>query len=168
MSIETASPLLPASLRSPGIYAVNARLDALPMHTYTVALRICGTDLDVAEVTSALNLKPTQTRVAGDKRYSSTFKWPDSMWEYEVRPSNGNPEWDSLEDGLQAVLLTFASREKLLRTYNQRFKVFLWCGHFSSSFDGGPTLSVQMLKSLAEFGVELTLDTYTAGEPPTG
>jgi hypothetical protein len=38
----------------------------------------------------------------------------------------------------------------------------LWCGHFSSSFGGGPTLSPQILRVLADFGVELILDTYVS------
>ncbi|HWF13356.1 MAG TPA: DUF4279 domain-containing protein [Candidatus Acidoferrales bacterium] len=135
------------------------------MHTYTVALRISGADLDLAEVTSALKLKPTQTRVIGQKRDSSDFQWPESMWEYEARPSESKFEWNTLEAGLQAVVLTFASREKQLRIYKQRFKVILWCGHFSSSFGGGPTLSPQILISLADLGVELKLEAYISDEP---
>jgi hypothetical protein len=54
------------------------------MHTYSVALRISGTDVNLAEVSDTLKLKPTQTRVMGQRRDSSNFVWPESMWEYEV------------------------------------------------------------------------------------
>ena len=87
------------------------------------------------------------------------------MWEYEVRPGDGKTVWDSLEDGVQTVISAFVSREGELRNFQQRYKVFLWCGHFSSSFCGGPTLSPQILKALADFGVELILDTYSSYDP---
>jgi hypothetical protein len=87
------------------------------------------------------------------------------MWEYEVRPGEGKVVWDSLEDGLQTLISVFGSRERELRNYQQRYKVFLWCGHFSSSFCGGPTLSPQILSALANFGVELILDTYASDGP---
>lgn len=135
------------------------------MHTYSVALRIRGTDLDLAEVSDRLKLKPTQTRVKGQPRSSSDDVWRESVWEYEVRPGDGKPDWDSLEDGLQTVISAFASREGELRNFQQRYKVFLWCGHFSSSFDGGPTLPPQILKALADFGVELILDSYSSCDP---
>lgn len=134
------------------------------MHTYSVALRISGTDLDLADVSARLKLRPTQTRVIGQHR-SPNSVWDESMWEYEVRPGEGKPVWDSLEDGLQTVISAFASCGGELRNIQQRYKVFLWCGHFSSSFCGGPTFSPQILKTLADFGVELILDTYSSYEP---
>lgn len=132
------------------------------MHTYSVALRISGADLDLADVSTKLRLKPTQTRVIGQPR-SPNSVWDESMWEYEVRPE-GKIVWDSLEDGLQTVISAFVSREGELRNYQQRYEVFLWCGHFSTSFDGGPTLSPQILKALGDFGVELILDTYSSDD----
>jgi hypothetical protein len=138
------------------------------MHSYSVALRISGTDLDLAEVSDTLKLKPTQTRVKGQPRYSSDYIWPESVWEYEVRPGEDKVMWDSLEDGLQTLISAFVLREAALRNYQRRFKVFLWCGDFSSSFGGGPRLSPQILKALGDFGVELILETYFSDEPETG
>jgi hypothetical protein len=136
------------------------------MHTYCVALRISGTDLEVSEVSATLGLKPTQTRVFGEPSFAKSV-WPESMWEYEVRPRNDKVIGDSLEDGLRTLLSAFVSRKKALRKYQRRFKVFLWRGHFSSSFGGGPTLSPKMLKALGDFGVELILDTHFSDEPNT-
>jgi len=132
------------------------------MHSYLVALRISGQTLDVAEVTAKLRLKPTQTRVAGQQRPGGKSRWNESMWEYEVLPSNkkSKSEWSSLEEGLAEILLTFRTHKRMLRQFQRRFKVCLFCGHFSSSFDGGPTLSPSLLRQLGDFGVELFLDTY--------
>ena len=73
--------------------------------------------------------------------------------------------WDSLENGLQSLLSEFASCEEELWKYQQRFNVFLWSGHFSNSFNGGPVLSPTILKALGDFGVELILETYFSEEP---
>jgi hypothetical protein len=90
------------------------------------------------------------------------------MWEYEVKARNEEPEWRSLEQGLQALLAMFASRQATLREYQQRFKVSLFCGHFMSSFNGGPTLSPSLLEALGDFGVELFLDTYCSEDSASG
>ena len=84
------------------------------------------------------------------------------MWEYEAKPITGETGWRSLEGGLQKILSTFFQSVGQLRDYQERHRVQLFCGHFSSDFNGGPTLSPSLLKSLGEFGVELFLDTYSS------
>jgi hypothetical protein len=128
------------------------------MHEYSVALRISGATLDPTEVTTRLGLTPTQVRTAGQPR-SDKSVWDESMWEYEVRPK-GRIDWSSLGEGLETVLAVFDSRNEIVRHYQSSFHVFLWCGHFSSSFAGGPTFSPSLLKQLGDFGVELVLDTH--------
>jgi hypothetical protein len=81
------------------------------------------------------------------------------MWEYEVWPV-GNTAWTSLEEGLETLVSAFRSLKEALQAYKRNSHVFLWCGHFSSSFDGGPTFSSDLLKQLGDFGVELYLDTF--------
>jgi len=91
------------------------------------------------------------------------------MWEYEVRP-NRNPkrDWSSLEEGLTKIISAFRSRKRLLRNYQRRFKVCIFCGHFSSTFNGGPTFSPSLLKELGNLGIELFLDTYPSSEASAG
>jgi hypothetical protein len=127
------------------------------MHTYSVALRITGSKLDVSEVSARLGLQPTQTQL---------FRQPEGiqLWIYQVRPEGEKVNWDSLEEGLRKLISVFAGREKELHSYQRENEVFLWCGHFSSSFNGGPTLSPQILKALGDFGVELILDTYVSSD----
>ncbi len=88
------------------------------------------------------------------------------MWEFEVRPP-GKFVWFSLEQGLQTLLSVFQSRNEILRQYQNRFHVFLWCGHFSADFCGGPKFSPALLKQLGDFGVEMYLDTFFAEESKT-
>jgi hypothetical protein len=129
------------------------------MHSYLVALRISGKGLDIAEVTAKLGIKPTQVRLRGQPR-SAKSVWDESTWEYEARANNRKGQWRSLEDAVQKILSQFRPRRRTLRHYQRRFKVTLFCGHFSSSFNGGPRFSPALLKELGDFGVELYLDTY--------
>jgi len=85
--------------------------------------------------------------------------WDKALWELEVFPE-GRTDWDSLEAGLAALLKIFVPQTRALQEYSKKHDVFVWCGHFSSSFDGGPHLSPEILKALGEFGMPLWLDTY--------
>ena len=70
----------------------------------------------------------------------------------------------SLETGLACLLKIVVCHQKALQQYGAKHEVFIWCGHFSSSFDGGPRLSGEMLKALGDFGVPLWLDPYCSDE----
>jgi hypothetical protein len=131
------------------------------MHEYSVALRISGEDLDPAEVTARLGLSPTEARISGQPRPGNKSVWDESMWEYEVWPDK-KTAWSSLEEGLLTLLSAFRSSGQILEGYQRTGNVFLWCGHFSSSFGGGPSLPAELLKQLGDFGVELYLDTFVS------
>lgn len=81
------------------------------------------------------------------------------MWAFDVLHEEGK-EWASLSDGLSALIQQFRPIEDRLRVYATEGALYIWCGHFSSSFDGGPALAPVLLKALGEFGAELVLDTY--------
>ena len=133
------------------------------MHSYLVSLRISGEALDPSQITTDLGLEPTQVRHKGQRRGPNST-WDEAMWEYEAQPTNGERDWRSLEHGLQALLSIFDSRQRFIREYQQKFNVCLFCGHFSSSFDGGPTFSPSLLERLGDFGVELFLNTLQSDE----
>jgi hypothetical protein len=46
--------------------------------------------------------------------------------------------------------------------------VSIVCGHFTSSFGGGPTLSPSVLGLLARLGVKLTISSYFSSEGSDG
>jgi len=131
----------------------------LPMHTYTVSLRIESRALDTAQVTRELDVSPTQTRAVGERRDARTV-WEKALWEFEVFP-DGRSDWDSLEIGLAALLEIFSSHTRALQEYSKNHDVYIWCGLFSSGFAGGPHLSAETLKRLGDFGIPLWLDTYS-------
>lgn len=83
------------------------------------------------------------------------------MWSYDGFPQGESPKsWDSLDEALVSVVQKMWPVRHKLEGYKQRYKVILRCGHFQSSFDGGPTLSPSTLKMLGEFGVEVFIDNY--------
>lgn len=131
------------------------------MHVYTVQLRISGKSLDPHEVTRRLGVEPSQIRIVGERR-SRNKVWEESLWCFDGTgdPNVSAKEWASLEEGLRYVLEKLSPKKGLIRTYAASFDVTWWCGHFQSSFDGGPTLSVPLLQRLADFGVPLFIDNY--------
>lgn len=133
------------------------------MHTYSVQLRINGFGLRPDEVTSALGVEPYQVRREGEPR-SSKELWAESMWSYDGSTDGRQKEWGSLEEGLDWVMQDLWYKRSVIAAYQSRFDVVWWCGHFQSSYDGGPTFSVALLEKLAGFGVPVYLDNYFSRE----
>jgi hypothetical protein len=135
------------------------------MHTYSVQLRISGNNLDPNEISRHLGLEPNQVRIAGERR-SSNQVWRESLWSYNGGAAADFPaEWESMEEGLRALLKHLLPKKELIQQYSKSYDVVWWCGHFQSSFDGGPTLSASLLQLLADFGVPLFIDNYFRDDP---
>jgi hypothetical protein len=128
------------------------------MHTYTVELRISGDQLDPNDVSRTLGITPTQVRIKGERRNQNSV-WQENVWCYEVFPEEGE-SWPNLEEGLNKLLSVIRPVQNQLQSYSSGNKICLWCGHFTSSFDGGPTFSPALLRCLADNGIALELDTY--------
>ena len=138
------------------------------MHSYTLSLRIESPTLDTSRVTKELGITPTQTRAVGQYRGPSSL-WTEALWEFDVGPVRpglaaerkpGWPGWDSLEKAFEKLLGIFSPHAGLIQSYRQHHEVYFWVGHFSSSFDGGPRLSPEILKALGDFGVPVWVDTH--------
>ena len=132
-------------------------------HRYTVQFRIAGRNVDAANISLRLSLRPTQIRIAGDRR-SEERVWDESLWAYDGTAENPSTttEWDSLEDGLVFLLNVLEQKKQLIDPYIEEKAAIWWCGHFQSSFDGGPTLSVALLNRLSAFGAPIFIDNYFA------
>lgn len=127
---------------------------------YTVDFRISGLDVIPSEISSTLGLVPSQTRCPGEPRGQGSV-FTDGLWAYSVPNERlGRNEWWSLEEGLSSTLRTLAEKKEAIIAYAEKFDVYWWCAQFQSSFDGGFTLSVDLLHDLSSFGVELRLETY--------
>jgi len=135
------------------------------MHEYSVSLVIAGDDLNEAEVTTILGLKPTVFLKKGE-RLSRERKREESVWSHNVFPAQDSPDWQSLDEGLRCLLETLGPLRGALETLRQRYFAVANCGHFYSAFGGGPSISPETLRQLAELGLTLTLKSYCHdGEP---
>lgn len=135
------------------------------MHSYSVEFRILSerAELDLKAITENLGITATNTRKRGEAKSASRV-FTESMWGYSVYPKDSRKDWDSLELALESLLSILTPLKNKIREYIQKYNVVVWCGHFTSSFDGGPTLSAEVLKKLGDLGVELYLDTYCSSD----
>ncbi|HBB89101.1 MAG TPA: hypothetical protein DC047_15960 [Blastocatellia bacterium] len=130
------------------------------MHEYTVEFRILGREVIPSAITADLGVEPAQVRFVGEQR-DSTTRYEEALWAYDGFPSSQEDRtWDSLEEGLRFVLERLWPVKDQIDSYKARFRLILWCGHFYSSFSGGPSLSPPLLKLLGDFGVELFIDNH--------
>ncbi|MDC8015840.1 DUF4279 domain-containing protein [Tahibacter soli] len=132
-------------------------------HRYTVELRIASEDLDPDRITRELGLNPTRSQAPTSRNDGRQIP---GRWSYcgNSIPNAEPGEWDSLEDGLLSVMRELHPIRSQLAAYLDRYSVIWWCGHFQTSFDGGPTFSAELLKQLGDFGVPLFIDTYFSSE----
>ena len=127
-------------------------------HIYTVEFRIFSETLDPIVITSTLNLQPCQVRRQGSRRDDG--KIFTGMWAYNGYGEAKIPDWDSLEEGLTFLLDKLWAHKEVIIGYKSNARLMWWCGHFQSSFDGGPQLSPFLLGKLGIFGADLFIDNY--------
>ena len=136
------------------------------MHEYSVELLIAGDDLDDAEVSKKLGLQSTGFLKKGEPLPPRRQRM-QSVWSFSVRPSPDNPDWPSLEDGLKCLVEKLLPLKNALSELRQRYSTQAYCGHFGSGFGGGPSISPETLRVLADLGLTLTIKTYWGEDQPT-
>jgi len=132
-------------------------------HSYTVEIRLYGDQLDPSEISRRMGLEPSSSlnRLAA----SSLGKSKRPFWAYNGQGEAGFlSEWQSLEAGLTFLARRLAPLRSTVVDLSQAFDGVWWCGHFQSSFDGGPDLSPKLLAEIAGFGLPLFIDNYFAAE----
>lgn len=130
------------------------------LHTYSVALRIEGEGVNPTEISAELGMESSYSRERGEPRGSSGI-FEEGLWSYAG--TNNSKKWSSLEEGLLAVMSDLLPQIDLIKNYGSDKKVYWWCGHFQSSFNGGPEFSADLFKKLNHFGIPLVLDNYFSG-----
>lgn len=135
------------------------------MHKYTVDLMIAGDNLDQAEVSGLLGMKASVFLNKGEPR-SQRAPRVGSVWSFQIDPPEGKPEWQSLEAGLKSMIEKLQPLKGALGKLRERFSTDAYCGHFGSGFGGGPSISPQTLRQLADLGLTLTIKTYWGSTEP--
>ncbi|MFZ6755225.1 DUF4279 domain-containing protein [Undibacterium sp. Dicai25W] len=129
------------------------------MHKYTIELSFYGDQLDPSEISACLNLQPSgslsQSQIQAIKRKRRPY------WGFNGQGEVGfQPEWTCLEDGFEFLLKILNPRKSEIVALAHQFDGLWWCGHFQASFDGGPTLSPDLLVEIGSYGIPLTIDNY--------
>lgn len=125
-------------------------------HTYTVELRFSGKNLEPDIITQYLNLQPVQVFVDFN---SKSNRIP--FWSYNGEGENDfQREWELLEQGLYFLIRYLRPIRKKIVYISNSYQGVWWCGHFQTSFDGGPTLSPKILKEISSFNIPLYIDNY--------
>jgi len=133
-------------------------------HVYTVGLRFYGDQLEPSEISARLDLQPSDALSPSQNQSVTRKRRP--YWAYNGQGVAGfQPEWVSLEDGLEFLLESLSSRKAEVIALARKFDAVWWCGHFQASFDGGPTLSPKLLTEIGSYGIPLSIDNYFSDEP---
>jgi hypothetical protein len=128
-------------------------------HTYTVELRFSGDQLEPSEISARLNLQPSSAFSQSQNQLLTRKRRP--YWAYNGQGAIGfQPEWTSLEKGLEFLLNSLRARKPEIIALARQFDGLWWCGHFQSSFDGGPTLSPKLLAEVGSYEIPLSIDNY--------
>jgi hypothetical protein len=128
-------------------------------HSYTAEIRFTGEHLDPSSISKRIGLEPTNSRTLANARSKGRIARP--FWAYNGQNEPGfNSEWHSLEFGLEFLLRRLAPKQATVLELSREHEGVLWCGHFQTSFDGGPVLSPKILMEIAGFGLPLFIDNY--------
>ena len=132
-------------------------------HAYTVELRFYGDQLEPSEISARLNLQPSSMLSKSQSQLATRKRCP--YWAYNGQGEVGfQSEWTSLEDGLKFLLKSLSSRKADIIALARQYDAIWWCGHFQTSFDGGPTLSSELLTEIGSFGVLFSIDNYFSSD----
>lgn len=133
--------------------------DGLSVHTYTVELRFTGEQLEPRDVARKLNL--VASNEIGRLRHEDGARRRQPFWAYNGQGEIGfQSEWKCLEEGLRFLLGCLHSRKAEIVALAVEFRGIWWCGHFQAGFDGGPTLSAELLTEIGTYGIPLSIDNY--------
>ncbi len=132
-------------------------------HSYTVQLRLWKNMGSSSEISEQLGVKPSySTSCGGVKKIGAAER---EEWIYDGSERDGyREEWNSLDDALIFILSSVENfRDRLSQVLDEAEGIW-WCGHFQSSFDGGPQLLPLTLRRLGEYNLPLFIDTYFSPE----
>ncbi len=94
-------------------------------HAYTVELRFSGDQLEPSDISTRLNLQPSNT--SSESLNQSAKRKRQPYWAYNGQGETGfQPEWASLDDGLEFLLKTLSSRKTEVIALARQFDGCWW------------------------------------------
>ena len=133
-----------------------------PENETHATFRLLGDALDAGEVTRLLGMEPSFARRRGDK-YGNPERPVTSrtgIWALESEKSVAS---DDLEDHLDFLLLRLGSKSSVVRKLVQDgLTGDILCYWMSGTGQGGPVLGADTIRRVADLGVSLNFDFYSA------
>jgi len=124
------------------------------MHKYLMETRIIGDWIDEEEVSRHFGFEASQFSRKGEVQLQEVLL--RSVWQLDSRPSKDCLEWLSLEEGLIRLIEKLMPVKRALDELQTSSDVSIVCGHFTSSFGGGPTFVTSALDiSIRRLGASL-------------
>jgi len=124
----------------------------------TASLRLSGEDLEPEAVSTQLGCAPTASYRKGDPADSRGKRLRNfGSWRLESSLDGRHCLDDHIEDLLARVTGNLSTWKEL-----GRFKPDVFVGYFLSGFNQGDGISARTLRMLAERGIRLELDIYSA------
>ena len=126
-----------------------------------ISLRIFGTDLDPAILTTRLGCVPTAAARTGDTRTTPHGELRfirEGFWRLDSGEINGG----ELEVKAAALLSRLTSDLDVWREIAERYRVDLFCGLFLETWNEGFELSPRLLSMLGERHIAIGFDIYPA------
>lgn len=136
-------------------------MDVLGMtnHRYTVQLRIWKGGQSAESISKAIGLNASYELVR--RKSSKLSDGNHDYWIYDGRGIVGyQEEWGCLDAGLNFLLTNLDGVKEHVKRVALDGEGTWWCGHFQSSFDGGPIVNASTFKRLAQYEFPVFIDNY--------
>jgi hypothetical protein len=123
----------------------------------SACLWIGGDALRPDQISSILDLRPTQSGIKGERFGSRHIGVRRTSFWYLASPLSDHLP---LAEHLKWLLDLFEPKLHLIRSIAEEWKVVLFCGYFSENGQGGVTFDPDLLRRLANLGITFVLDLH--------
>lgn len=133
---------------------------------FSVSFRIIGNNLEPSKITLLLGIEPDIAHKKGDSRTGESKSgkiinyapFNTGLWSINSKLDRDNRLQDHIISVLERVE---PKKDVLLKLTNEGFKMDFYCGYFFSTKDqAGISLNNEVLKGIAELGIDFGISLY--------
>lgn len=134
---------------------------------FSVSFRIIGDNLNPSKITLLLGLEPDIAHKKGDPRTGESKSGKTIIYApFNTGLWSINSKWANKDNNLQDHIVNIFERiepkkDVLVKLTDEGFKMDFYCGYFFSTKDQtGISLNNEILKRIAELGIDLRINLY--------
>lgn len=133
---------------------------------FSVSFRIMGNNLEPSKITLLLGIEPDIAHKKGESRTGESKSgkiinyapFNSGLWSIKSKLDKNNRIQNHIVSILERIE---PKKEVLLKLTNEGFKMDLYCGYFFSTKDqAGVSLNNEILKRIAELGIDFGISLY--------